>query len=489
MELNSSSELESGPPGPLADLPPLLDDADAQPAPQGSGAPEADGGLAMPGEPTRRRAAGLPGVHQGWEPGTSSSQMAGHQARGAWQLPAAPWSSSHEVQSFGVAPGLSNPAQLPASSAPLPLSSCGGQQPGQLPPHQPEQPTSLLYSCGSAGSGGQQLQHAMLPASGGFGLPGLGHQQQAMLPCSGRFRLPEVQQQLPGPTSRGSAGVLQGLHEHQLAGPSYCEGVVPSQASHEQQQPILPTSSCGPLPANHGDQYLPPGSRHPNNRHHSGQHLPVSLPAGQALPQQPASGAALLHLALEPAGNQTQPRRAAQAAPAGHGDLWGPARGCRPQAHLPRHAEPVHAEPGSKEPDPEEGALCPPQSPQSEADLTPTRAAGLERELHQREVALRRWGNEPSLASLSVDCDQHQCLALPSPCSERLWHTLLAAQHCSTLLARHQGLHTERVQTSSGCCAAWSKQGVQILTMEPATNVCTPINLVTLSFALLDSKV
>ena len=392
MELSSSPELLSGQPVPLADLPPLLDDAEAQPSHQGSGAPEADLGVAMPGAPSGQLAAGLLGLQQGWELSTSSSQMAGHQAGAEWQLPAAPWGSSHELLSSGMAMILSNAAQLPAPTAPLPLiSRCGGQQPAQLPPPYPEQPTSLLCSTGSAGSGGQQLQQAMLPASSGTEAPGLDHQQQAMLPCSGGFQLPEAHQQLPGSTSQGSAGLIQGLHKHQLAGPSYSEGAGPgagpSQASHERQRHIPPSSSHALVLAYHGHQSLLPGSRHADNRHHSGQQLPLDLPAALALPQQLASGAA----PCGPAGNWAQLQRAAQAAPAGHVALWEPAKGCWPQDHRPRHGEPGHAEPGSRESDTEEGAPCPPQSPQSEADLTPNRAAGLERELHQREAALRRW--------------------------------------------------------------------------------------------------
>ena len=412
MELSSSPELLSGPPAPLADLPPLLDDAEAQPSPEGSDAPEADLGAAMPGEATKQMVARRQDLQQGWQLNTRSSQVAGRQAGPARQLPAAPWGSSHELQSSGAAMVLSNPAQLPASTAPLPLSSgCGGQQPVQLPHHYPEQPNSLLYSSGSAGSGGQQLQHAMLPASSGTEAAGLGHQQQPMLPCSGSFQLPEAQQQLPGPSSKGSAGLLQGLHEHQLAGPSYSEGVGPSEASHEQQQHIMPSSSYELQPANHSQQSLSPGSRHNNNMHHRSQQLPLGLPAAQALPQQPASGAGPLHMPLQPAGSQAHLRRAAQTAPAGHGALWEPAKGCRPQAHLSGHAQPVHAQPGSRESDPEEGAPCLPQSPQSEADLTPKRAAGLERELHQREAALRRWGKSAFHATLSMECDEQQCFA------------------------------------------------------------------------------
>ena len=453
-ELNSSPELSSGPPVPLAELPPLLDDAEAQPTPQGSGAPEADLGVAVPGEPTEQLAAEPPGVQQGWEPSTSSSQMAGHPARSAWQLPAAPWSSSQELQSSGVALVLSNPAQLPAPTAPLPPSGgCGGQHPGQLPPRCPEQPYSLLSSTGSAGSGGQHLQHAMLPASDGSELAGLGHQQQAMLPCSGSFQLPEAQQQLLGPTFKASAGLVQGLHEHQLAGPSCSEGAGPGQASHEQQLHIPPSSSHGLLLADHGHQSLFLGGRHADNRHHSGQQ-PVDLPAAQALPQQPISEAGPLHLAIKAAGDRAQPQRAAQAAPAGHGALWEPARAWRPQAHRPRHAEPGHAEhghvqPSSRESDPDEGAPRTPQSPQSEADLTPNRAAGLERELHQREAALRRWGPVPII---------HLCLwSVRSTSASPYPLVLLSASGAPFCLAQawgpmpHNGA-SNKFQLPSGSC-------------------------------------
>ena len=53
----------------------------------------------------------------------------------------------------------------------------------------------------------------------------------------------------------------------------------------------------------------------------------------------------------------------------------------------------------------------------------------------------------------------------------------------------HWGLHADGLHIPSGVHGAWRKQGIHSLTMEPATNANTPVNLVTISFTMIDSKI